>query len=236
MKSVGKIHLWKAREMIAEAEKRLGLENRLDAEQRAGTAELLAKYGSDLPETTARILSNYIVNIAVFGGGDEDAIARLANDIADAFLGAVKTPNARKAVSALLNQKFFADVDSLLYKMPSSMVDIGRDEEEAVYEIKGGDMFVSRTQVEDDEPDPIVGENGTNIGCKLDISKDGKTAYLAMRVEKDLMATTVDVENPRKIGKVSVFLMSTGDLTKDIPEVTTVTFAQRFTEKIDPTA
>ncbi|MBQ1346244.1 MAG: hypothetical protein IIY62_07775 [Kiritimatiellae bacterium] len=50
------------------------------------------------------------------------------------------------------------------------------------------------------------------------------------------MATTVDVENPRKIGKVSVFLMSTVDLTKDIPEVTNVTFAQRFTEKIDPTA
>ena len=38
-----------------------------------------------------------------------------------------------------------------------------------------------------------------------------------MRVEKDLMATTVDVENPRKIGKVSVFLMPTVDLTKDIP-------------------
>ena len=74
--------------------------------------------------------------------------------------------------------------------------------------------------------------NGT-IGCKLDISKDGKTAYLAMRVEKDLMATTVDVENPRKIGKVSVYLMSTVDLTKEIPEVTNVTFAQRFTEKVD---
>jgi hypothetical protein len=113
------------------------------------------------------------------------------------------------------------------------MVDIGRDEEEAVYEIKGGDMFVSRSQVDDDEPDPIVGENGTNIGCKLDISEDGKTAYLAMRVEKDLMATTVDVENPRKIGKVAVYLMSTVDLTKEIPEVTNVTFAQRFTEKVD---
>ena len=48
---------------------------------------------------------------------------------------AVKTPNARKAVSALLNQKFFADVDSLLYKMPSSMVDIGRDETVNVYAI-----------------------------------------------------------------------------------------------------
>ena len=115
------------------------------------------------------------------------------------------------------------------------MVDIGRDEEVNVYAIKGGDMFVSKTQVEDEDadPDPIVGENGTNIACKLDVSKDGKTAYLAMRVEKDLMATTIDFENPRKIGKVTVCLMSTVDLTKDIPEVTDVTFAQRFTEKID---
>jgi hypothetical protein len=54
-----------------------------------------------------------------------------------------------------------------------------------------------------------------------------------MLVEKDLMATTVDVENPRKIGKVSVALMSTVDLTKEIPEVTDVTFAQHFTEKIN---
>ena len=311
MKSVGKIPLWKAREMIADAEKRLGLENRLTAEQREGTAGFLAKYGANLPETTARILANYIVNIAVFGGGDEEAIARLANDmkkwrmfspgdqrldemgrrfvnyqnefvkyqlanqkkyfkderrpelhrqflddahranwdingihfkrsglktddIADAFLAAVKTPNARKAVSALLNQKFFADVDSILYKMPASMVDIGKDDEEHVYGIKGGDMFVSKTQVENDEPDPIVSENGTTIECKLDVSKDGKTAYLTMLVEKDLMATTNDFENSRKIGKVSVSIISTVDLKKDPPEVTDVTFAQHFTEKVAP--
>ena len=95
------------------------------------------------------------------------------DDIADAFQGAVKTPQARKAVSALLNQKFFADVDSILYKMPASMVDIGKDDEELVNGIKGGDMFVSKTQVENDEPDPIVSENGTTIECKLDVLEFG---------------------------------------------------------------
>ena len=44
--------------------------------------------------------------------------------------------------------------------MPASLVDIGKEEEKLLYEIKGGDMFVSKTQVEDDEPDPIVGARG----------------------------------------------------------------------------
>ena len=49
-------------------------------------------------------------------------------------------------------------------EMPASLVDIGKEEEKLLYEIKGGDMFVSKTQVEDDEPDPIVGAHG-NIEC-----------------------------------------------------------------------
>ena len=309
MKSVGKIPLWKAREMIADAEKRLGLENRLTAEQREWVPAMLAEYGSDLPETSVRILANYIVNVAVFGGGDEANVRGLAGDmkkwcmfspgdqrldemgqrfvnrqnemvefqlsnpkkyfkdeenpdlheqflfdvnrgnwyingvyfkpgsktkdVVDAFQGAVKTPQTRKVLSTLLNQKFFTDVDTILYKSPTTLVDLGRDEEELVYAIKGGDMFVSKTQVGDGDFDPIIGEHG-NIEYKLDVAEDGKTAYLTMLVEKNLMATSLNDRNPRNIGKISASIISTVDLTKDTPKVTDVTFAQHFTEKVAP--
>ena len=155
------------------------------------------------------------------------------DDVVGEFLGAVKSPNGRKVVSTLLNQRFFTDVHSILLKVPTSLMDIGKEEEEHVYAIKGGDMFVSKTQAEDGEDGPII-RGETWVEYKLDVSKDGKTAYLTQIVgERPIVAHAYDIENPRKIGSVTVAIMSTLDLTKDIPEVTNVTFAQSFTEKID---
>ena len=145
----------------------------------------------------------------------------------------MKTPNGRKVVSTLLNQDFFADVQSILVKKPMSLADIGKDEEEHIYAIKGGDMFVHKTQAENDVAGEIV-RGDTRIEFKLDVSEDGNTAYLTMFVgERPLVASSLDADNPRQIGSVSVAIMSTVDLTKDIPEVTNVTFAQHFTEKVD---
>lgn len=45
-----------------------------------------------------------------------------------------------------------------------------------------GDLFVSKTQVEDDESDLIVGEHGSNIEYRLDVSKDGKTANMVRKL------------------------------------------------------
>lgn len=84
--------------------------------------------------------------------------------------------------------------------------------------------------------DEVAGEivrGDRRVEFKLDVSNDGNTAYLTMFVgERPLVASALDGENPREIGSVSVAIMSTVDLTKEIPEVTNVTFAQQFTEKV----
>lgn len=93
-------------------------------------------------------------------------------------------------------------------------------------------MFVSKKSAGDVPVlDPIAKDSG-HIEYKLNISQDGKTAYLTITTGKDLIAS-LDDTHPRKIGTAMVSVMSTVDLTKEIPEVTNVTFAQRFSEKID---
>jgi hypothetical protein len=101
----------------------------------------------------------------------------------------VKTPNGQKVVSTLLNQMFFADVQSILVKKPMSMKDIGEDEKEHIYAIKGGDMFVHKTEVENDVAGEIV-RGDRRVEFKLDVSNDGNTAYLTMFVgERPLVAS-----------------------------------------------
>ena len=93
-------------------------------------------------------------------------------------------------------------------------------------------MFVSKKSAGDVPGlDPIAKDSG-HIEYELNISQDGKTAYLTITTGKDLIAS-LDDTHPRKIGTAMVSVMSTVDLTKEIPEVTNVTFAQRFFEKID---
>ena len=93
-------------------------------------------------------------------------------------------------------------------------------------------MFISKRRTDDAEVvDPIVKDSG-HLEYKLNISQDGKTAYLTITTGKDLIAA-LDDTHPRKIGTAMVSVMSTVDLTKEIPEVTNVTFAQNFSEKIN---
>jgi hypothetical protein len=99
-------------------------------------------------------------------------------------------------------------------------------------DIKGAEMFVSKKRADDAEiVDPIVKDNG-HLEFKLNLSQDGKTAYLTITTGKDLVASFDDL-HPRKIGTAMVSIMTTVDLTKEIPVVTNVTFAQNFSEKID---
>ena len=62
----------------------------------------------------------------------------------------------------------------------------------------------------------------------LQVSKDGKTA--TMSVETALHLTLNGLPHDEcKIGQAHLTLQATIDLTKDMPEVTDVTFAQTFT-------
>ena len=306
MKSIGKIATGKAREMVDDSVARLGLEGVFDKGKRELAVMYLEKYGGGLPATNARILSNYVVNILMYGGGDEGDVKKLAdgmkswrmfamgdpnlaalgqkfverqNDyvkeildkpgsgfskvhpdmfaqleldadrgfwdvngtllhqensdlVVDKFLETVKDPNARKVVSTLLNQGNFSDVEGILARCPMPVWNGAEGGQELLNDIKGAEMFISKRRADDAEVvDPIVKDSG-HLEYKLNISQDGKTAYLTITTGKDIIAA-LDDTRPRKIGTAMVSVMSTVDLTKEIPEVTNVTFAQSFSEKIN---
>ena len=292
--------------MVDDSVARLGLDGDFDKGKHELAVMYLEKYGGGLPATNARILSNYIVNILMYGGGDEGDVKRLAdsmkswrmfamgdpnlaalgqkfverqNDyvkeildkpdsgfskvhpdmfaqlemdanrgfwdvngtllhqensdqVVDKFLETVKDPNARKVVSILLNQGNFSDVEGILARCPMPVWNGAEGGQELLNDIKGAEMFISKRRADDAEVvDPIVKDSG-HLEYKLNISQDGKTAYLTITTGKDIIAA-LDDTRPRKIGTAMVSVMSTVDLTKEIPEVTNVTFAQSFSEKIN---
>ena len=91
-------------------------------------------------------------------------------------------------------------------------------------QLPGGNLFVSRDLVKHGN-----GITRTN-DCQYDLrlSEDGKTATMTVTSMQDLTIFGAPADQ-YKIGKAIVTLQSTIDLTKDIPEVTDVKFAQTFT-------
>ena len=85
-------------------------------------------------------------------------------------------------------------------------------------------LFVSRDLVK--HSNGITRTNDCQYDLKL--SEDGKTATMTVTSMQDLTIFGAPLDH-YKIGKAIVTLQSTIDLTKDIPEVTDVKFAQTFT-------
>ena len=86
-------------------------------------------------------------------------------------------------------------------------------------------MFVSR----DTSRDGGMGIT-SDIGerYQLDVSEDGKTATLTMTIDKNINIQGGKY-NEYNIGKATISQRVTVDLTKPMPEVVNVTFAQTFT-------
>ena len=85
-------------------------------------------------------------------------------------------------------------------------------------------MFVSRDYARD-----LAGITlAADVHYELDVSADGKTATVT--VTQDMHLCTKDLRaDEYRIGKASVSQKTTIDLTKEMPVVTDVTFAQTFT-------
>ncbi len=142
------------------------------------------------------------------------------------FLESVKDSNARKVLSTLLNQSSLADMQTLLVKGNALIGDAkaARLQEEALYKIASGEMFVSR----DTQHNGGVGiSTDENVHYDLDISKDGKTATVTVSVDKNLNTIGARYDD-YNIGTATISQRITVDLTKAMPEVTDVTFAQTF--------
>ena len=134
------------------------------------------------------------------------------------FCSAVKESKSRKAISTIFHQGTQSDLQKLFYKT------VDPQAETNLCQLPGGNLFVSRDLVKHGN-----GITRTN-DCQYDLrlSEDGKTATMTVTSMQDLTIFGAPADQ-YKIGKAIVTLQSTIDLTKDIPEVTDVKFAQTFT-------
>jgi hypothetical protein len=146
------------------------------------------------------------------------------------FLEVVKKPNARKVVSTFLNQGSLADMETLLFKNGAGIGDttLKNFDEEDLFRIKGGEMFVSR-DARNNNGIGITREK--DVHYSLDVSKDGKTATVTVSVDKNLNTKT-SLFNEFNIGMATISQRITIDLTKEMPEVTNVTFSQAFSPEV----
>lgn len=145
-----------------------------------------------------------------------------ADVLADEFVKAVKSPNARKVISTLMNQGNLADLEGLFMKASVLIGDanVAELQTEEIHTIPGGELFVSRSGVSQ-----LV---DSNVSYGVELSKDGKTATVTVSVDKDI-STNGSKYNEYKIGTAKITQKTVIDLTKDMPEVVDVTFSQTYT-------
>ena len=127
-----------------------------------------------------------------------------------------KKPNVSKALSMLLSQLSFKDSESITQKIDRT---------------KGSELFVSRDVLRDGAG--ITNSKGFSLHYGLEMSEDGNTATVTIAIDKDISSNGSSF-NEFKIGKTTLTQKIAVDLTKEIPEVTDVQFAQTIApDKID---
>lgn len=152
-------------------------------------------------------------------GSDPDKIVEKVSS-------ALKTSNARKAVSSLLHQGSLADIESIFSRSGAFVGydDDGLPKEDLLYKLSGGDMFIHRDSARDGHT--ILSD--ANVSYGLDVSEDGKTATVTVSIDKHISSYSSSSPDFR-IGKATITQKTTIDLTKDMPEVVGVAFSQTFT-------
>lgn len=129
------------------------------------------------------------------------------------FCSALPDSKTRKAVSTIFHQGIQSDLSQIIFK----------NAEEKLCDLPGGNLFVSHDL---SKGNPITGH--ANSMYTLKVSDDGKTATMSVDSTHHLTLNGLPNDD-YKFGQAHITLQATIDLTKDIPEVTDVTFAQTFT-------
>ena len=168
-------------------------------------------------------------------GKQAATIAESKKNVLDALLGAITNKVkgqenqllATHVLSTLLNQLVFADMVAIQHRTDEDDgVDPYSRNTGNLYEMNGGDMFVSRDP-NGDATKCTVAQYGKSMG--LEISEDGKTATITT-IHDDHITTTGGSAEEARIGKVTTAQKITIDLTaKPLPTVTNVAFSQKFT-------
>lgn len=162
-------------------------------------------------------------------------VAESKKNVLETLLGAItnkvkgegKRLLATHALTTLLNQLAFTDLNSIQRRTPALVgIDPYANKSEDLYSMKGGNMFVSRTN-DGDPTNCIVTQYGKSMG--LEISEDGKTATITI-VHDDHITATGGAAEAGRIGKVTTAQKITLDLAaQPLPTVTNMAFSQKFT-------
>lgn len=137
--------------------------------------------------------------------------------VIDGFCDAVKDSKARKAISTIFNQGIQSDLMLFFYKT------IDPDVETNLCQLPNANLFVSHDFSKGGNPITRTADGMYD----LKVSDDGKTATITVTSMQDLTICNAPDDN-YKIGKACITMQSTIDLTKEIPEVTNVSFAPTF--------
>jgi hypothetical protein len=134
--------------------------------------------------------------------------------VVNEFCSLLPESKARKAVSTIFHQGLQSDLSQILFKNAA----------EKLCDLPGGNLFVSRNMAQ--SGCPITSH--ANSMYTLKVSDDGKTATMSVDSTHHLTING-NPSDEFKIGQAHITLQGTIDLTKDMPEVTNVVFAQTFT-------
>ncbi len=243
-----------AQKMLKESETFLGVSLDVYNEANDIATNWLVNFGQGMPAKTARLLSNYIVGTIIYHAEDvnitldETKIKKVAEEMKtwDEFIFDDKrTEDIGKEFMKRHNkyiQEKFNKPEEFMSSNPDvfKMVDI--DAHRFDWNINGKKLplgtkketvidafcqavpnfFVSYDLHEIEQPISKVAGNTFD----LKISEDGKTATVTVTPILDLCINTA--QDKYRIGKANIAIQSTFDLTKDIPEITNVTFSQTF--------
>ena len=149
----------------------------------------------------------------------QNVLDQFNKTIDDKITDKARQDTAKKVLSTLMHQGNFSELEFLAVKQGE------------LADIEGSELFVSKRYTNEMECDPIT--SGSDKAMGLEISDDGKTATVTVSIAKSITSDgSKSAEG--KIGVVMWAQKMTVDLTKDIPEVTNVTFSQKFSaEKIE---
>ena len=134
------------------------------------------------------------------------------------FCKTVEDPKARKAISIIFNQNTQVEMFDLLTKNRAP----DEKKKQVLADMPNANKFVSY----DLQKLGFLLTKTANGIYDLKISEDGKTATITVTSIDDI--TNNQVDNKFRIGRANISVQSTIDLTKEIPEVTNVTFSQTF--------
>jgi len=178
-------------------------------------SDIASQFWSDVPSGGWNINGTEIKfssDLSVSKVSSQKVIDQFNKAVDGSIENAERRSVVKKVLTTLLHQGNFSELEFLSRKQSQ------------LSGIKGSELFVSKDM---NGGDWFAILSGSQKSMGLEISKDGKTATVTVSIAKNITCDG-SMSDAGKIGVALWAQKMTVDLTKDIPEVTNVTFSQQF--------